>query len=115
MVQRPVTSRRNVRILLIGERGVGKTSLILSLVSEEYAEEVPSKAEEITIPADVTPEQVPTHIVDYSGILERSCLSLFLILHITVLYYFIMFKILKHLNMINSDQSLRLALISKLL
>jgi len=71
MVQRPVAPRRNVRILLIGERGVGKTSLILSLVSEEYTEEVPSKAEEITIPADVTPEQVPTHIVDYSGILER--------------------------------------------
>lgn len=28
---------------------------------------VPTKAEEITIPADVTPEKVPTHIVDYSG------------------------------------------------
>jgi hypothetical protein len=28
---------------------------------------VPSKAEEITIPADVTPEHVPTHIVDYSS------------------------------------------------
>ncbi|XP_020292184.1 mitochondrial Rho GTPase isoform X2 [Pseudomyrmex gracilis] len=68
MVQRPVAPRRNVRILLIGERGVGKTSLILSLVSEEYAEEVPNKAEEITIPADVTPEQVPTHIVDYSAV-----------------------------------------------
>lgn len=67
MVQRVVTPKRSVRILLIGERGVGKTSLILSLVSEEYAEDVPSKAEEITIPADVTPEQVPTHIVDYSG------------------------------------------------
>ncbi|XP_076169403.1 mitochondrial Rho GTPase isoform X1 [Ptiloglossa arizonensis] len=67
MVQRPVAPRRNVRILLIGDRGVGKTSLILSLVSEEYAEDVPCKAEEITIPADVTPEQVPTHIVDYSA------------------------------------------------
>ncbi|XP_034949325.1 mitochondrial Rho GTPase isoform X1 [Chelonus insularis] len=66
MVQRPVAPRRNVRILLIGDQGVGKTSLILSLVSEEYAEDVPNKAEEITIPADVTPEQVPTHIVDYS-------------------------------------------------
>ncbi|KAK0098781.1 hypothetical protein PV326_003442 [Microctonus aethiopoides] len=67
MVQRPVAPRRNVRILLIGDQGVGKTSLILSLVSEEYAEQVPKKAEEITIPADVTPEQVPTHIVDYSA------------------------------------------------
>ncbi|XP_046490339.1 mitochondrial Rho GTPase isoform X1 [Neodiprion pinetum] len=66
-VMRQGGTRRNVRILLLGERGVGKTSLILSLVSEEYAEDVPSKAEEITIPADVTPEQVPTHIVDYSA------------------------------------------------
>lgn len=29
--------------------------------------QVPRRAEEITIPADVTPERVPTHIVDYSG------------------------------------------------
>lgn len=61
------TLRKNVRILLLGERGVGKTSLILSLVSEEFPEDVPAKAEEITIPPDVTPEMVPTHIVDYSG------------------------------------------------
>lgn len=58
---------RTVRIVLLGEPGVGKTSLILSLVSEEFIEHVPSKTEEITIPADVTPEQVPTNIVDISG------------------------------------------------
>uniref|UniRef100_A0A673CZQ0 Mitochondrial Rho GTPase 1-A-like n=1 Tax=Sphaeramia orbicularis TaxID=375764 RepID=A0A673CZQ0_9TELE len=46
---------------------VGKTSLIMSLVSEEFPNVVPYRAEEITIPADVTPERVPTHIVDYSG------------------------------------------------
>uniref|UniRef100_A0A4W3I7M9 Mitochondrial Rho GTPase 2 n=1 Tax=Callorhinchus milii TaxID=7868 RepID=A0A4W3I7M9_CALMI len=40
----------------------------MSLVSEEFPEEVPARAEEITIPADVTPECVPTHIIDYSGI-----------------------------------------------
>uniref|UniRef100_A0A8C9R5Q0 Mitochondrial Rho GTPase n=1 Tax=Scleropages formosus TaxID=113540 RepID=A0A8C9R5Q0_SCLFO len=45
---------------------VGKTSLIMTLVSEEFPDEVPLRAEEITIPADVTPERVPTHIVDYS-------------------------------------------------
>ncbi|XP_050393098.2 mitochondrial Rho GTPase 1 isoform X1 [Patella vulgata] len=62
-----MATKRDVRILLVGDVGVGKTSLILSLVSEEFAEDVPSKAEEITIPADVTPEKVPTHIVDYSA------------------------------------------------
>lgn len=36
--------------------------------------EVPYRAEEITIPADVTPERVPTHIVDYSGTFE-TCIS----------------------------------------
>ncbi|XP_014676838.1 PREDICTED: mitochondrial Rho GTPase 1-like, partial [Priapulus caudatus] len=61
-----LVQKRDVRILLLGEDGVGKTSLILSLVSEEFPEEVPARAEEITIPADVTPEKVPTHIVDFS-------------------------------------------------
>lgn len=61
------TNKRIVRILLVGDAGVGKTSLILSLVSEDFLDDVPPKAEEITIPADVTPEQVPTNIVDYNG------------------------------------------------
>lgn len=64
--------RRNVRILLVGDPGVGKTSLILSLVSEEFPEDVPPKAEEITIPADVTPEHVPTNIVDYSSLEQND-------------------------------------------
>jgi Ras family protein T1 len=36
-------------------------------VSEEFPLDVPPKAEEITIPGDLTPERVPTCIVDYSG------------------------------------------------
>lgn len=60
-------TRENVRILLVGDGDTGKTSLILSLVSEEFPDRVPARAEEITIPPDVTPERVPTHIVDYSG------------------------------------------------
>jgi GTPase SAR1 family protein len=62
-----IGARQNVRILLVGERSVGKTSIVLSLVTEEFTEDVPAKAEEITIPGDVTPEKVPTFIVDYSG------------------------------------------------
>jgi len=57
---------KSVRILLVGDDAVGKTSLILTLVSEEFPDEVPAKAEEITITADVTPEKVPSHIVDFS-------------------------------------------------
>ena len=45
-------ARQEVRILLVGDRNVGKTSLILSLVSEEFPIDVPAKAEEITIPGD---------------------------------------------------------------
>ncbi|KAH9502039.1 Mitochondrial Rho GTPase 2 [Dermatophagoides farinae] len=56
-----------VRILLVGEREVGKTSMIYSLVFEEFDEEVPAKFEEITIPAEVTPVNIPTVIVDYSA------------------------------------------------
>lgn len=63
---------KDLRILLLGEPKVGKTSLILSLVSEEFAEDVPLRAEEITIPADVTPEKVPTHIVDFSPSVQDS-------------------------------------------
>uniref|UniRef100_A0A8C1JYJ2 Mitochondrial Rho GTPase n=1 Tax=Cyprinus carpio TaxID=7962 RepID=A0A8C1JYJ2_CYPCA len=58
--------RVHVNVLLTNATKVGKTSLIMSLVSEEFPDEVPLRAEEITIPADVTPERVPTHIVDYS-------------------------------------------------
>uniref|UniRef100_A0A8C7XPY0 Mitochondrial Rho GTPase n=1 Tax=Oryzias sinensis TaxID=183150 RepID=A0A8C7XPY0_9TELE len=64
--------KQDVRILLLGEPKVGKTSLIMSLVGEEFPEEVPPRAEEITIPADVTPERVPTHIVDYSGDMKKT-------------------------------------------
>uniref|UniRef100_A0A8C1JCM7 Mitochondrial Rho GTPase n=1 Tax=Cyprinus carpio TaxID=7962 RepID=A0A8C1JCM7_CYPCA len=57
-------------VLCFSVAKVGKTSLIMSLVGEEFPEKVPLRAEEITIPADVTPEKVPTHIVDYSGVLS---------------------------------------------
>lgn len=81
---------RIVRILLVGDRKYiatvcwyvidllwgghththtaqcGKTSIILALVGEEFPPFVPPRAEEITIPGDVTPEKVPTHILDFS-------------------------------------------------
>ena len=47
-------------VAYLAPRNVGKTSLILSLVSEEFPIDVPARAEEITIPGDLTPEKVPT-------------------------------------------------------
>ena len=35
-------------------------------MGEEFPPFVPPRAEEITIPGDVTPEKVPTHILDFS-------------------------------------------------
>uniref|UniRef100_A0A8P4G4U7 Mitochondrial Rho GTPase n=1 Tax=Dicentrarchus labrax TaxID=13489 RepID=A0A8P4G4U7_DICLA len=61
-----VPNSHSSRLFLPSTAKVGKTSLIMSLVSEEFPDVVPYRAEEITIPADVTPERVPTHIVDYS-------------------------------------------------
>lgn len=64
---------KEVRILMLGEPGVGKTSLVLSLVSEQFIEsddpsfDLPSKLESITIPAEVTLEKVPGIIIDYSS------------------------------------------------
>uniref|UniRef100_A0A915Q1W6 Mitochondrial Rho GTPase 1 n=1 Tax=Setaria digitata TaxID=48799 RepID=A0A915Q1W6_9BILA len=61
------TSDKNadVRILLIGEPGVGKTSLIMSLLEDEFCAKVPPRIDNIMIPADVTPEGVVTSIHDY--------------------------------------------------
>ena len=42
-------------------------SSITFLCMNQTTFQVPCRAEEITIPADVTPEKIPTHIVDYSG------------------------------------------------
>ena len=52
--------------LFLGVAQCGKTSIILALVGEEFPLFVPPRAEEITIPGDVTPEKVPTHILDFS-------------------------------------------------
>jgi len=48
--------------------------------------QVPPRAEEITIPADVTPERVPTHIIDYCGKAESFERSIKMFVNLLFMY-----------------------------
>ncbi|KAF8895366.1 EF hand associated-domain-containing protein [Infundibulicybe gibba] len=56
--------RRDVRILLVGDEGVGKSTIVTSLIKESYVAHVQHVVPEVTIPPEVTPENVTTYIVD---------------------------------------------------
>eukprot|EP01134_Creolimax_fragrantissima_P007777 CFRG7777T1 len=62
--------KKDVRILLVGDEGVGKSSLITSLIRDQFIEEVEHVVAEVTIPPEVTPEKVTTHIDDSSSLEE---------------------------------------------
>lgn len=54
---------RDVRVALIGDEGVGKSSIISSLIKESFVQLAPnSRLPEVTIPPEVT--DVQTTIVD---------------------------------------------------
>ncbi|SAM07603.1 hypothetical protein [Absidia glauca] len=59
--------RRDVRILLVGDEGVGKSTIITSLIKESFIPNVQHLVPEVTIPPEVTPENVTMHIVDSSA------------------------------------------------
>ncbi|KAI0052701.1 mitochondrial Rho GTPase [Auriscalpium vulgare] len=56
--------RRDVRILLVGDEGVGKSTIVTSLIKESFVAQVQHVVPEVTIPPEVTPENVTTYIVD---------------------------------------------------
>lgn len=58
--------KNDVRILLVGDRGTGKTSLVLAFVKERFESEPPPCAEEVVIPPDITAAKVATYVVDSS-------------------------------------------------
>ncbi|RSH95470.1 ERMES complex Ca(2+)-binding regulatory GTPase gem1 [Saitozyma podzolica] len=56
-----------VRIVLVGDDGVGKSSIITSLIKESFVSNVQHVVPEVTIPPEITPENVTTSIVDTSS------------------------------------------------
>ncbi|KAF8229696.1 mitochondrial Rho GTPase [Tricholoma matsutake] len=68
--------RRDVRILLVGDEGVGKSTIVTSLIKESFVARVQHIVPEVTIPPEVTPENVTTYIVDSgAGPQDRSHLE----------------------------------------
>ena len=76
-------SAEGVRILIVGDgnltlfnnsivlnilEGVGKTSIIMALVHDNFCTNVPARCEQVLIPRDVSPDGVLTEIIDYSRI-----------------------------------------------
>ena len=59
--------RHEIRIVLAGDAGVGKSTLITSLVKDCFVDKVQEVVPGITLPPDVSPEGVLTKIVDTSG------------------------------------------------
>lgn len=67
--------QREIRLVLTGDPGAGKSTLISSLIKECFMEDVQAVVPEITLPPDVSPEGVTTKIVDTCGTEERERLE----------------------------------------
>ncbi|KAH8114388.1 mitochondrial Rho GTPase [Phellopilus nigrolimitatus] len=55
---------RDVRMVLVGDEGVGKSTIVTSLIKESYMPHVQHVVPEITIPPEVTAADVTMYIVD---------------------------------------------------
>uniref|UniRef100_A0A0K0FBU9 Mitochondrial Rho GTPase n=1 Tax=Strongyloides venezuelensis TaxID=75913 RepID=A0A0K0FBU9_STRVS len=56
----------DVRILIVGDQGVGKTSLINSLIEDRFVSKVPRRLKGIILHPDSTPDHILTSISDYN-------------------------------------------------
>ncbi|KAM0947780.1 putative small GTPase, EF-hand domain, EF-hand domain pair, EF hand associated, type-1, MIRO [Dioscorea sansibarensis] len=59
--------RNNVRIVVVGDQGTGKSSLIVSIATESFPENVPRVMPPTRLPADIYPDRVPITIIDTSA------------------------------------------------
>ena len=64
------SNSRCVKVLMLGDQGVGKTSLIYSFANNKFKPKLPAKLADVTIPARATPdcpEKVTLRVIDYSS------------------------------------------------
>ncbi|KAL6217395.1 PREDICTED: mitochondrial Rho GTPase 2 [Fragaria vesca subsp. vesca] len=64
--------RTGVRVVVVGDRGTGKSSLIVSLATETFPESLPPVLPPTTLPADLYPDRVPVTIIDTSSSLDSG-------------------------------------------
>ncbi|CAL9199798.1 unnamed protein product [Musa hybrid cultivar] len=59
--------RTSVRVVVMGEAGTGKSSLIVAVATESFPENVPHVIPPTRLPADYYPDRVPLTIIDTSS------------------------------------------------
>ncbi|XP_051141744.1 mitochondrial Rho GTPase 1-like [Andrographis paniculata] len=64
-------ARTTVRIVVVGDPGSGKTSLIAAAAAESFRRDVPPVLPPTRLPADYYPDNVPVIIIDTSSSLEN--------------------------------------------
>ena len=60
------SAHAEIRIVLVGDVGVGKSSLIMALLKEGFVEDVQTVVPEVTLPSEASPAGVTTKILDLS-------------------------------------------------
>ncbi|XP_061341366.1 mitochondrial Rho GTPase 2-like [Gastrolobium bilobum] len=67
-----LAGRSPVRVVVVGDRGTGKSSLINAMASESFPDAVPPVLPPTFLPADLYPDNVPLSVIDTSSSLEKQ-------------------------------------------
>lgn len=70
-------ARTSVRIVVAGDRGTGKSSLIAAAATESFPDNVPSVLPPTHLPADFYADGVPLTIIDSSSRYATFCVCVF--------------------------------------
>ncbi|CAO1942301.1 unnamed protein product [Urochloa humidicola] len=67
-----LAGKSGVRVVVIGDPGTGKSSLVVALATEQFTENVPKVMPPIRLPADYFSDRVPINIIDTSSSPEEK-------------------------------------------